>query len=113
MINTFAGNGSSGYSGDNGVATSATLNVPKDIRVDSSDNLLIVDQFNHVVRLVKSGTSIITAVVGTSYNGYTGNSGYAVNATLEYPLALTLDWSNTLYIADFYNNVIRKTPRVP
>ena len=113
VINTFAGNGSSGYSGDNGVATSATLNAPKDIRVDSSDNLLIVDQFNHVVRMVKSGTSIITTVVGTGYNGYTGNSGYAVNATLEYPLALTLDSSNTLYIADFYNNVIRKTPRVP
>ncbi len=112
-ISTFAGTGSANYTGNDGNATAATLNSPKDVRVDSANNVLIVDQFNHVVRMVLSSTGTITTVVGNGSNGYSGNNGYAINSTLEYPVAMTLDGSDGIYIADFYNNVIRKAPRVP
>ena len=113
IISNFAGTGTGSYSGDGGLATAATFSSPKDVRVDSSNNVLIVDQFNHRVRMVKTSGGSVSTVVGTGTSGYSGDSGYAVSATLQYPLAIALDSSDTLYIADFYNNVIRKAPRVP
>ncbi|HYL35778.1 MAG TPA: hypothetical protein VEV17_07695 [Bryobacteraceae bacterium] len=61
-ITTVAGSASSGFSGDNGAATSARLLFPSDVKVDANDALLIADSSNGRVRRVADG--IITTIGG-------------------------------------------------
>ena len=106
-ISTIAGNNSSGYTGDNGAATSAQLFEPGGIVVDSSGNIYIADSVNHVVRKISNGT--ITTYAGTGATpGYTGDGGPAAKAELNNPTGLALDASGNLYIADSANNLIRE-----
>jgi len=105
-INTFAGNGTLGYSGDNGPATSSEMNNPTGVAVDSAGNVYIADKFNMRVRKVSKGT--ITTVAGNGGIGYTGDGGQATSAQLYWPSGVALDAAGNLYIADSGNNVIRK-----
>jgi len=108
IITTVAGNGTAGYSGDNGPATSAQLDGPASVAVDSADNLYIVEFNSAIVRKV-NGLGIITTVAGTPLvAGYSGDNGPATSAQLQYPFDLALDGAGNLYIADFLNNRIRK-----
>jgi hypothetical protein len=68
-INTFAGTGTNGYSGDGGPAASAQLYYPYDLEVDSAGNLYIADTSNNVIRKIAAGTGIITTIVGTGSGG--------------------------------------------
>lgn len=105
-IATVAGNGTAGYTGDKGAATSAQLNNPVGVALDSSGNLYIADAQNSVIRMVStSGT--ITTVAGNNNPGYGGDGGAATSATLNDPVAVAVDSSGNLYIADASNNVIR------
>jgi sugar lactone lactonase YvrE len=107
VITTLAGNGTYGYSGDGGPAGSASLNIPQRVALDASGNLFIADMWNNRIRKV-STNGIITTVAGNGTYGYTGNGGFATNAELFFPSAVALDGSGNLFIADAYNNVIRK-----
>jgi sugar lactone lactonase YvrE len=104
-ITTIAGNGTSGYSGDGGVATSAELNSPLSVAVDSAGNFYIADTTNNVIRAVSSG--VITTVVGNGTGGYSGDGGAATSAELNNPDSVALDSAGHLYIADTLNNRIR------
>jgi len=106
VIGTIAGNGSAGFSGDGGAATSAQLNLPGGIAVDSSGNLYIADGGNHRVRKLSNGT--ITTVAGNGTAGFAGDNGAATSAELNDPVGVAVDSSGNLYIADAGNNVIRK-----
>jgi hypothetical protein len=107
LIHTVAGNGTQAYAGDNGPATSASLNNPRDVAFDQSGNLYIADGGNQRVRKVDaSGT--ITTVAGNGTAGYSGDGGSATSATLRYPESVVVDTTGNLYIADSNNNVIRK-----
>jgi sugar lactone lactonase YvrE len=109
MISTFAGTpGTCGYGGDGGSATSAYLNQPAKVYVDSSDNVYIADAINCLVREVSNGT--ITTIAGNHSLGcgYSGDGGAATNAKLSTPHGVTVDGSGNLYIADKYNHRIRK-----
>ncbi len=107
IITTVAGNGSLGFSGDGGPATSATMNIPSGIAVDSSGNLFIVDSNNNRIRKVStSGT--ITTVAGNGSLGFSGDGGTATLASFYYPSSIAVDSSGNLYIADGWNNRIRK-----
>src|SRR6185437_9328870 len=66
VITTMAGNGSWGYGGDNGLATSATLFLPTGVAIDSSGNGYIVDYINNRIRKVTASTGVITIIAGTS-----------------------------------------------
>ena len=112
-ITTVAGPGptsgnpaTAGYSGDNGPATSATLNHPDGVAVDSSGNIYIADTGDNVIRKV-STNGIITTVAGNGTAGYTGDGGVATSAELNAPYGVAVDSSGTLYIADRDNNVVR------
>ena len=107
IISTVAGNGTAGYAGDGGAATSANLNNPVGVAVDAARNLYIVDSVNHCVR--KVGTNnIITTLVGNGTNGFAGDGGLAVNANLSRPQNTTVDNLGILLIADAGNNRIRQ-----
>lgn len=107
VIRTVAGTGVSGYNGDNISALRATLSTPYGITLDSAGNLYIADFDSHRVRRVNtSGT--ITTVAGNGMNGYTGDNGPAVQATLGTPSDVTFDAGGNLYIADYIQCVIRK-----
>ncbi len=108
IITTFAGTGTAGYTGDGAAATSATLNRPTGVAVDTGGNLFIADTVNNVVRKVDVATGIITTIAGNGTAGYTGDTGAATSAELNEPDALALDAAGNLYIADDNNNVIRK-----
>jgi trimeric autotransporter adhesin len=107
-IATVAGNGTIGATGDGGPATAATLHFPMGLVLDSLGNIFIADSFNNKVREVKAATGVITTVAGTGVAGDTGNGGQAISATLNEPLALAVNSSGELLIADLQNNVVRK-----
>ncbi len=108
IITTMAGNGTPGYTGDGGLATDATLYFPTGVAVDSNGNLYIADGGNSVIRKVTASTGIITTVAGNGTPGYTGDGGLATSATLAFPSGVMVDASVNIYIADTYNNAIRK-----
>ena len=107
IITTVAGNGSSGYFGDGGPATSAQLNAPYGVAVDASGNVYIADGGNNRVRKV-SAAGTITTVAGTSSLGYSGDGGPATSAQLNAPYGVAVDPDGNLYIADRLNNRVRK-----
>jgi sugar lactone lactonase YvrE len=104
IITTVAGEGPGG---DGGAATNAGLNLPQGLACDKSGNLYISDLGNQRIRKV-DGNGIITTVVGTGSSGYSGDGGAGTNATLNMPTGLSIDSAGNLYIADTYNNCIRK-----
>lgn len=107
IITTVAGNGTAGYAGDHGLATSAQINGPWGIWVDAASNIYIADTGNNVIRKV-SGTSIST-VAGTGTAGFGGDTGPAVSALLNKPEAIVVDSTGgNSYVADNANNVIRQ-----
>ena len=107
IITTMAGNGSAGYSGDNGSATNASLNTPTGVALDAYGNILIADYHNNRIRKV-SANGIITAIVGNGFGTYSGDGGAATNASLNTPGCTAMDAAGNLFIADNSNNRIRK-----
>jgi trimeric autotransporter adhesin len=102
-----AGDGTDGYAGDGGLATSAGLNYPVGVAVDASGNIYIADRYDHRIRMVTKSTGIITTVAGDGIDGYTGDGGLATSAGLNYPSDVTVDASGNIYIADSFNHRIR------
>ena len=107
LISTIAGTGSSGFNGDRGQATQATLRAPYGVAVDRQGNLYIADTFNHRVRKVTTDGSIST-VAGSDQFGYSGDGWAAGFAALHYPLGVAVDIAGNLYVADSFNHRIRK-----
>jgi uncharacterized protein (TIGR03437 family) len=155
-ISTIAGNGTAGFSGDGGPATSAELYHPTGVAVDASGNLFVADGANHAVRKISvagvistvasfsggtpsapgesvlsdvavdaagnlfiadginqvvrklSASGALTIVAGNGKQGYSGDGGAATAASLNWPAGLAVDGNGNLFIADSYNNRIRK-----
>ena len=113
IISTVAGNHIPGFSGDGGPATGAQLHFPTGVTVDGTGSLYIADFSNDRIRKVDT-SGIITTIAGNGYaaatdsGGYSGDGGPADSAALYWPIAVTLDDSMNLFIADSYNNRIRK-----
>ncbi|WP_185731349.1 NHL domain-containing protein [Larkinella rosea] len=112
VITTVAGNGTGGYGGDGGPATSAKLWLPNDVTVDAQGNLYIADYDNNRIRKV-SPDGIITTVAGNGEAAFGGDGGPATSASLHRPNGVCVDAAGNLYIADAGNNRIRKvTPAI-
>jgi len=111
-ITTFAGNGSTGYSGDGGLASAATLNGPSSVAFDSSGNMYIADSNNLVIREVNTA-GVISTVAGNGKSCYPitsgcGDGGIPTSASFAFPLNIAFDPSGNLYISDWQGYKIRK-----
>ncbi len=91
VITTFAGTGTASYSGDGGQATSATINAPTGIVVDSGGNVYFADQGNTRVRKITASTGIITTYAGTGASSFSGDGAQATSAALFGPSGLCID----------------------
>jgi NHL repeat-containing protein len=107
MINTVAGTGAQGYTGDHGPALRATFNGPKEIAVDGRDNILLVDTENHCIRRIDAASGLVTTVAGTGQPGGSGDGGPATAAMLRRPHGICVDEAGNLYIGDSENHRIR------
>ncbi len=108
-ISTFAGTGSSGFSGDGGPATAAQFRAPWGVVFDASGNLYIADATGtYRVRKVDAGTGIITTVAGNGTSGYSGDGGLATAAQVGSPDGLAVDAFGNLYVTQFDEHVVRR-----
>jgi hypothetical protein len=106
-ISTVAGNGTAGFTGDGGPATSAEINTPYMAAADSAGNLYIADFNNNRIRKV-TPAGVITTVIGTGVAGFSGDNGSAATAQLYRPSSVFFDPGGNLFIADQFNNRVRK-----
>ena len=106
-ISTIAGNATGGFKGDGAMAIKAELNQPYGVAVDTTGNIFILDLGNNRIRKVDTSGNIST-LVGNGTPGYAGDGAASTKAEIGDPLGIAVDGSGNLYIADTFNNVIRK-----
>ena len=116
-IYTIAGNGTRGFGGDGGPATSAELNRPGGVATDGAGNLLIADQGSNRIRVVAASTSTfygqamtagdIYTIAGNGTRGFGGDGGRATAAELDNPISVAVDNAGNLLISDFVNQRVR------
>lgn len=106
-ISTLAGNGVTGYSGDNGAAVGGSMNRPFGVAVDRAGNAYVADRGNNVIRKI-SVAGIISTIAGTGVGGYNGDNIAATNAQINNVTGVALDGAGNVYIADLSNYRIRK-----
>ncbi|OJJ14737.1 hypothetical protein BKI52_41620 [marine bacterium AO1-C] len=107
IIQTIAGTGVAGSSGDGGNALQAQIE-PVDIALDAAGNIYVLDRNAHRVRKIDAITNIITTIAGTGTEGFSGDEGSATLAQFSSPTRIAVDAAGHLYIADFKNYRIRK-----
>jgi len=106
LLTVAAGNGTDGYSGDDGPATSAQLNEPGALTLDASGDLYIADSGNSAVRKVSGG--IITTIAGTGHAAASCTDGPAASTPLNNPRGIAVDAAGNVYIADTGDNCVHK-----
>ncbi|WP_428737715.1 RHS repeat-associated core domain-containing protein [Sulfurimonas sp.] len=105
-ISTVTGNGARGFSGDYRYATNAALFFPHGIAINQAGELFIASSNSRIRKVDTNG--IITTVAGNGARGFSGDGGDATNASLLEPRAIAINQVGELFIADTYNNRIRK-----
>jgi sugar lactone lactonase YvrE len=112
-ITTFAGNGKSGWTGDGGLATAASINAPLGLLFDPFGALLFTSNTalgavsrGGLVRRVRPGGTIDT-IAGNGNPGDDGDGGYATDATLNFPDSLAIDSAGRILVTDRFNQRVR------
>ncbi|HEX5000694.1 MAG TPA: hypothetical protein VFY29_20895 [Terriglobia bacterium] len=106
-ITTIAGTATAGFSGDGGPASLAQLNVPIDLAIDRDGNLYITDQGNRRIRKI-GVDGVMSTIAGTGTDGFSGDGGPATMAKLNRPMAVKVDATGNVFIADTNNHRVRK-----
>jgi len=120
-INTVAGTGTCGFTGDGGPATAARLDLPAAVAFGNDGELVIADQGNHRLRTVLPGADLVVngsgdelmatnAGGGTPTPGFCGDGGDAIGACLNAPAGLARGDDDNLYLSDLGNDRVRKVP---
>lgn len=111
VINTIAGTGQPGHTGDGGPALSATFKALGGMLADNKGGVYVID--GPYIRHVRADGTV-EAVAGNGVSGFSGDGGKAVNASIsvEYRSGMVLDAAGNLYFtgSDFENHVRRIAP---
>jgi hypothetical protein len=107
QVTTVAGTGTAGFNSDNIPATSAQLNLPTGVAVDSSGNIFIADTLNQRIRRVDGLTGEMTTVAGTGASGFNGDNPDATLSQVSFPLGVAVDAVGNVLIADTLNHRVR------
>ncbi|MDP2340533.1 MAG: hypothetical protein Q8O67_06230 [Deltaproteobacteria bacterium] len=110
-IDTVAGTGVRGFSGDGGPATSAQLNGPDGLAVDAQGRLLIADVANDRIRRVTfddDGRGVISTVAGSGVRGFSGDGGPATSAAFRFPSDVAVDGQGRVFVSDSSNVRVRR-----
>lgn len=105
-ISTFAGNGTSGYTGDGGPAIKAEFKGPFSVWFDPAGNMYINDVGASAIRLIDTG-GVIHTIAGNGTTGYSGDGGAAISAELDTQHGVVIDGLGNTYIADETNDLMR------
>jgi len=103
VVSTYAGSGTAAYA--DGIGTAASFYYPSGVAVDASGNVYVADTYNHVIRRITTGRTV-SSFAGNGNAGITNGTGVA--ATFYYPMNITVDASNNVYVSDQSYNFIRK-----
>jgi NHL repeat len=103
-----AGTGVAGFAGDNGEAGVAQFNHPTALAADGEGNLYVADTGNHRIRRIDAVSRVVTTVAGSAEEGFDGDGGPALSASLDSPSGIVFDQQGNLYISDTGNNRIRR-----
>lgn len=108
IIETIAGNGTQGFSGDGGLATAAQFDDPLAVAMDSQGNIYISDNLNHRIRKVDVNTGIISTFIGNGNNASSGDDGPAGSAEISEPWGIAFDAFDNLFIAEYSERKLRR-----
>lgn len=109
IITRVSGSDTWGYSGDGGQALNALMQFPKSLVIDTLKQILYIAEYSgHRIREINLNTGIIRTIAGNSSQGFSGDGGPAVSASLNTPISLCLDYKGNLFVADYYNSRVRK-----
>ena len=106
-ISTVAGNGTNGFNGDGGPATSASLNSAYGVAIDAAGNRYIADTANYRIRKV-TPAGIISTFAGTGVDGFSGDGGPATSAQISDVYRIAVHPSGAVYLAEFSNARVRR-----
>ncbi len=107
IITTIAGTGVAGYNGDGIDATTAQLNYPYGLALDTAGNIYVADGANNRIRKI-SKSGIISTVAGTGTGGFNADNILAISSNLNSPTGVVVDKANNIFIADSRNSRVRK-----
>lgn len=107
-IETIAGTGDAGFSGDGGPATDAKLNFPRKLTFGPDGRLYFGDQNNHRIRAIDLKKGVIRTVAGNGEEGFDGDGVPADEASLNRPTGVTFDADGAMYVIDTFNSRIRR-----
>src|SRR5262249_34492188 len=107
-VQTIAGTGVAGFSGDGGPGTTAQVNNPYGLVVGPDGALYFCEVDNHRVRRLDLKTKRISTVAGSGEKGYSGDGGPALKAALNQPYEVRFDKQGNLFFAEMQNHVVRR-----
>jgi sugar lactone lactonase YvrE len=111
VVTTIAGNGSLGYTGDEGAATSAYLSAPSALARDAGGNLYVTEPWANRVRRIEAASGIISTFAGNGRRGFDGDGGPATKARFDGPQGIACDRDGRLVVADAGNHRVRRVAR--
>jgi sugar lactone lactonase YvrE len=104
IVTTMAGSGIAGFADLQG--TNAQFSIPSGVAVDTSGTVYVADYGNSRIRKITS-SGMVSTLAGSGVAGYLDNTT-GTSAQFNNPSGVAVDTSGNVYVADTYNNRIRK-----